>query len=89
MKPSIGRIVHFVQNGVHYPAMIVKVWTDTCVNLLVFQNGSDKIAPGAVDTNSIAHSVCERPMSTPCRRAGDAVTIEWSWSWHWPEIVEL
>jgi hypothetical protein len=42
MKPSIGRIVHFVQNKpsgfgegvrVHLPAIITAVWGDTCVNL--------------------------------------------------------
>jgi hypothetical protein len=48
--PSIGRIVHFVQNGVHYAALIVKVWSDTCVNLQVFPNGSDHIVPGALDS---------------------------------------
>jgi len=40
MKPSIGRIVIFRSedhNGVlEHPAIITRVWNDTCVNLLVF-----------------------------------------------------
>lgn len=46
MKPSIGRIVHFVHNGVHLPAIVTKVWSDTCVNLHVFANGSDMTDSG-------------------------------------------
>jgi hypothetical protein len=80
LKPRIGRIVHFVQNGVHYAAMIVKVWTDTCVNLRVFPNGSDKIVAGALDTNDIAHSV---NFSDTCDKCGSGPR---EWSWHWPEI---
>lgn len=40
MKPTIGRIVLWhgeVSNGsVEHPAIITRVWTDTCVNLTVF-----------------------------------------------------
>lgn len=40
MKPSIGRIVWFHgfhSNGIdEHPAIITRVWTDTCVNLTVF-----------------------------------------------------
>lgn len=40
MKPSIGRIVLFRQlssNGIiEHPAIINRVWSDTCVNLMVF-----------------------------------------------------
>lgn len=39
-KPSIGRIVIFkgeAANGVtEHPAVITRVWSDTCVNLTVF-----------------------------------------------------
>lgn len=43
MKPSIGRIVHFVLAPGTNPvaAIIVAVWTDTCVNLRIFQDGSN------------------------------------------------
>lgn len=82
-KPSIGLTVHFVQNSVHYAAVIVKVWTETCVNVLVLPNGSDKITLGAVDAQSIAHSVnLKQPTAMFGRRANDL-----EWSWHWPEQV--
>lgn len=81
MKPSVGRIVHFVQNGVHHPALILKVWTDTCVNLRVFPNGSDPITPGALDSHDVAHSVTQSEPTSCCGHAND-------WSWHWPERVE-
>lgn len=81
MKPSIGRIVHFVQNGVHYAAIITKVWSDTCVNLHIFPNGSDVITPGATDAQSNAHSVTQSEPLECCGKIGE-------WSWHWPERVE-
>ncbi|HYX83238.1 MAG TPA: hypothetical protein VE714_12640 [Gemmatimonadales bacterium] len=80
MKPSIGRIVHFVQNNVHYPALILKVWSDTCVTLRVFHNGNDKPVPGALNADEIAFSV---PFAEPCAHCGRP-----DWSWHWPEHVE-
>ncbi len=40
MKPSLGRIVLFrseLSNGaLEHPAIITRVWSDTCVNLTVF-----------------------------------------------------
>lgn len=42
MKPSIGRIVHFVnENRQHRPAIITKVFNDTMVNLNVFCDAND------------------------------------------------
>jgi len=46
-KPSIGRIVHYVlssgrSKGERRPAIIVRVWSDTCVQLQVFtDSGND------------------------------------------------
>ena len=46
-KPSIGRIVHYVlpspakYAGEHRPAIITRVWSDTCVNLHVFEDFDD------------------------------------------------
>ncbi len=47
MRPSIGRIVHYIGDGTllsssdnHYPAIVTHVWSDTCVNLFVFPKGS-------------------------------------------------
>lgn len=42
MKPTIGRIVHFqpaIEGAGVHPAIITKVWSDTCVNLQVFGDG--------------------------------------------------
>ena len=37
MKPTVGRIVHYqTEDGNTLPAMIVKVHSDTCVNLQAF-----------------------------------------------------
>lgn len=37
MAPTIGRIVHYnAEDGEVYPAIILKVWNPTCVNLEVF-----------------------------------------------------
>ena len=40
MKPSLGRIVLYRSidnNGTReHPALVTRVWTDTCVNLTVF-----------------------------------------------------
>lgn len=46
-KPTVGRIVHYVpggndppHNGAEVlPAIITRVWSDTCVNLRVFNDG--------------------------------------------------
>jgi hypothetical protein len=42
MKPSLGRIVHYVgADGTHHAAIITRVWSgDTCVNLTVFHSGA-------------------------------------------------
>ena len=81
MKPSIGRIVHFVQKKpsgypagvVHLPAIIVAVWSDTCVNLQVLTDGrnSDEDNMSMVKwVTSIG--VDESPEPAP-------------YTWHWPE----
>lgn len=50
MKPTIGRIVIyrlagnernlFTNNAEELPAVITRVWSDTCVNLKVFNDGN-------------------------------------------------
>ena len=40
MKPTIGRIVHFTEDGQPLPAIITKVHSDTCVNLQVFYDSN-------------------------------------------------
>lgn len=45
MKPSVGRIVHYVNTqGEHCAAIVTRVFSDTCVNLTVF--GSDNMTYG-------------------------------------------
>lgn len=43
MKPSIGRIVHFIVTPGENPvaAIVTAVWSDVCVNLRIFQDGSN------------------------------------------------
>ncbi len=42
MKPSIGRIVHYTNSdGLAQAALVIHVWSDTCVNLVTWnQNGT-------------------------------------------------
>jgi hypothetical protein len=88
MKPSIGRIVHFVQERpsryqsmnepkilVHLPAIITAVWGESCVNLQVFTDGGNSE---------------EGPSSNPpsVKRITSATLDENAsqpYSWHWPE----
>ncbi len=87
-KPSIGRIVHVVQEKpavyqktdgprvlVHLPAIIVAVWSDTCVNLQVFTDGgnSDEANMSSVKwVTSLSLDASETPQPR---------------TWHWPERV--
>lgn len=88
MKPTIGRIVHFVQekpanyrptNGpkllVHLPAIIVAVWGDTCVNLQVFTDGTNSEDGPNANPQSVkwvTSSLLDETAQQPR-------------SWHWPE----
>jgi hypothetical protein len=82
-KPSIGRIVHFVQKKpaqygegvVHLPAIITAVWSETCVNLQVFTDGSNSEADG---TN---YPRVKWITSTSL----DASDNPQDRTWHWPE----
>lgn len=86
MKPTIGRIVYFVQEKpaiyqpkegpkvlVHLPAIITAVWGDACVNLQVFTDGtnSDEQNMSAVKwVTSATLGASENPQPR---------------TWHWPE----
>lgn len=41
--PTVGRVVHYVDHvtGKHFAAVIVHVWSDTCVNLAVFDSNGN------------------------------------------------
>lgn len=50
-KPSVGRIVHFYMTPVvrPLPAMIQRVWSDTCVNLTVFADDGSTFLATSID----------------------------------------
>lgn len=76
MKPSIGRIVHYVVNvGNVRPvaAIITAVWSDTYVNLRFFQDGSNT-EPQTFSEWVISRSLDES--ETPAQG-----------TWHWPPKV--
>ena len=81
MKPTIGRIVHFVQKKpegygdvlVHLPAIIVAVWGDTCVNLQVFTDGTNSDADETNRVKWVTSATLDEEV-TPQPR-----------TWHWPE----
>lgn len=88
MKPTIGRIVHFVQEKppqyqaaegpkvfAHLPAIITAVWGDSCVNLQVFTDGSNSEIDGT-NFRSVkwVTSATLDESATPQAR-----------TWHWPE----
>lgn len=87
MKPSIGRIVHFVQKKpagygdgtVHLPAIITGVWgehsTESCVNLQVFTDG----------TNSDEQNMARVKWITSS--SFDDSAEPQPGTWHWPELV--
>lgn len=77
--PSPGRIVHYVlkdgnRQGEHRPAVIVRVWTDSMVNLLVFADGENDRE--YTDENYVYWSG-----SKENDESGTPGT------WHWPEYV--
>lgn len=89
MKPSIGRIVHFVQEKptvwqkegepkilVHLPAIITAAWSDTCVNLQVFTDGTNSDDANISSVKWIT-SVSLDENENPSAR-----------TWHWPERIE-
>lgn len=79
-KPSVGRIVLFRQhasNGiVEHPAIITRVWSDTCVNLTVFPDCGVPITKSSVE------------ISDPPRVAGDDADLSLNnYAWRWPPRV--
>lgn len=74
MRPKIGDIVHYVCGhsgtpGTHYAAIVTHIWTDTCVNLVVFPKGS----PNDAQDSGVRTSVVFDVSRLAC------------YSWHRPE----
>jgi hypothetical protein len=88
MKPTIGRIVHFIeQDGAKpLPAVITEVHSDTCVNLSVIPNVEHK-SPHLVTSVTNHEGSQPRWMWPPRDEATPAV--EAAEPQHAPEAVEL
>lgn len=79
-KPSVGRIVHYTPQepaangtkGQPYPAVITHVWSDTCVNLNVLNDGSFTLSRDECPTSVTLAADASNP--TPR-------------TWHWPPRV--
>jgi hypothetical protein len=56
MTPSVGRIVHFVDGITHYAALVVAVWSDTCVNLVIFAGNGDQMFRSSITRDDTASS---------------------------------
>jgi len=81
--PSIGRIVRYVladgpQKGESRAAMIVRVWSDTCVNLLVFLDGYNDISQMALQLG--AKSEPTEMRVTSCSYDADRKPGCWFWT---------
>ena len=65
-SPRIGDIIYFYTapnpstNKEIYPAIVTHVWSDDCVNLFVFQDGSHMPGPDAFHT-SVLHERVTSP----------------------------
>lgn len=70
---AIGRIVHFVLGKIERPAIIVRVWSPTCVQLQVFNDGD-----GSEGLNDGLPNVTWNTSVDYCEEASDR-------SWHWPQ----
>lgn len=75
-RPRIGDVVHYVlpggrYPGEHRPAFVVKVWSETHVNLQVFVDGANDYPEynGSVWATSVPFDASGRQLM----------------SWHWPE----
>jgi len=60
-KPTVGRIVHFYRDSAAFhdgnppqAAIIAHVWTDTCVNLAIF-DGNGKQVPEPPTSVALVH----------------------------------
>lgn len=79
MKPTIGRIVHYVNPDSMkplcvLPAIIVRVWSDVRVNLQVFTDGTNSNTTG----DPVVWATSSLFDDTESPAAG---------TWHWPPKV--
>ena len=80
MKPTVGRIVHYraynnnTKDNQPFAAIIVKVWSDTCVNLQVFDDGADGPELGLLVGDQVALRT-----SVPFDDSPSPTFESWSW----------
>jgi hypothetical protein len=82
MKPTVGRIVHFVMpgNSQHRPAIIVRVWSEQCVNLQVFTDCMNDLLPDGGQPAPGVLWVTSASYQEPVANQTDGPR-----TWHWPE----
>lgn len=76
MRPTIGRIVHYhpadsSAKSTPYPAIITHVWSETCVNLFVFPDGS---FPAGIEPE-----VAPNVQTSVQEKTDDQLTGVWEW----------
>ncbi len=84
-NPTLGRIVHYTYpDGVTRPAIVVRDWSNGCVNLQVFLDGSND------DRDQNDGKPLERatwPTSvtaSPAVDGGESGTVPAPCYWNWP-----
>jgi hypothetical protein len=89
MKPTVGRIVNYVlNNGEIRPAIIVQVWSDTCVNLRVFFDGSNDAAAEGFDYGLTAAAFGAEWRTSVCYAEPTDGVVEFrAHTWFWPARV--
>lgn len=78
MRPTVGRIVHYFPDSdanTPVPAIVTRVWSDDCVNLHVFTDGTADRVPNKI------------PTSVP-RRAEGETRGRWDWPPMQPALRE-
>jgi hypothetical protein len=78
VTPSIGRIVHYVNNNRCYAAVVTNVWSNESVNLNIMNDASFPIEDHLLPTAS--------PYSIVKANVQYSDTQE-THTWHWPERV--
>lgn len=89
-KVTVGRIVHFVMPGekVHRPAIVVQTWSNDCVQLQVFLDGTNENCqeyektdnPGLAPTSADMNNGMMWRTSVTHDETGKRER-----TWHWPE----
>lgn len=87
-KPTVGRIVNFVMGDGETirPAIVVRVWSDTCINLRAFLDGTNDSQAIKVQRDGYSLDVCAPDgwaTSVVYQEPIEGVASQPS-TWHWP-----